>query len=186
MSARLVTAYERLVDALGERGSRVDERSDGRAQCHCPAHDDNRCSLSVSRIDGSVLVYCHAGCQTADVLAAVGLAMSDLFDDRKGATYDYPDGRRVRRTADKRFWQEGNTKGRSLFHVDRIGDAETVYVPEGEKDVLAIEAGGGVAVCPAMGAGKARPVRLATAARQARDRRRRPRRAGPPTRPPSR
>ena len=82
--------------------------------------------------------------------------MRDLFDNRNGATYDYrgPDGRRVHRSADKQFYQSGDTKS-DLFHADRIGDASIVYIPEGEKDVLAIEAAGGVAVCSAMGAGKA-------------------------------
>ena len=47
-------------------------------------------------------------------------------------------------------------KGRSLFHADRItADTETVFIPEGEKDVLAVESVGAVAVCSAMGAGKA-------------------------------
>lgn len=67
----------------------------------------------------------------------------------------YPDGRVVHRSPDKRFRQSGNTKGRSLFHADRIGDAQTVYVVEGEKDVHAVESAGGAAVCSAMGAGKA-------------------------------
>lgn len=121
----------------------------------CPAHDDGRSSLSITRIDGSALLYCHAGCQTADVLAAVNLEMHDLYDNRNGQVYNYPDGRQVCRGANKQFWQKGNTKGKSLFRADSIGDAATVYVVEGEKDVLAIESVGGVAVCSAMGAGKA-------------------------------
>ena len=87
--------------------------------------------------------------------------MADLFDDRNGATYRYPDGRRVHRKLDKTFPQSGNTKGNALFHADRIGDAETVYVVEGEKDVLAIESAGGAAVCSAMGAGAAHALYLA-------------------------
>lgn len=87
--------------------------------------------------------------------------MADLYDNRDGwadrdgrrwhTEYPYPDGRKVWRSADKKFTQRGNTKGTA----DRIGDAQTVYVTEGEKDVLTVEPDGGVAVCPAMGAGKA-------------------------------
>jgi hypothetical protein len=30
--------------------------------CQCPAHDDARASLSVSKPNGKILVRCHAGC----------------------------------------------------------------------------------------------------------------------------
>ena len=46
----------------------------------CPAHDDNRPSLSVSQgDDGRALVHCHAGCKTEAVVAAIGLTMKDLM-----------------------------------------------------------------------------------------------------------
>lgn len=153
-AGQVQNAYERLIGALRSTGKRVDDHG-ARAAAQCPAHDDQQPSLSVTRIDQSVLLYCHAGCQTDDVLGVLGLSQRDLYDDRNGATYEYPDGRHVHRTAAKRFRQSGNTKGRSLYRADRIGDAATVYVTEGEKDVHAIEAAGAVAVCPAMGAGKA-------------------------------
>jgi 5S rRNA maturation endonuclease (ribonuclease M5) len=122
----------------------------------CGVHTDQNPSVSVTQIETQALIYCHAGCDTTDVLAAYGLEMADLFDDSSnGATYRYPDGRQVYRTTDKRFWQKGNTKGRTLFRADLVGDAATVYVVEGEKDALAVESLGGVAVCSAMGAGKA-------------------------------
>jgi hypothetical protein len=148
------TAYERLVDTL--RGQGVVTETNGAARAKCPAHNGtSSTSLAIRPIDGSVLVYCHAGCQTVDVLAALKLAMRDLFDERNGAEYVYPDGRRVHRTPHKTFYQKGNRKGQALFHADRIGDTDTIYVVEGEKDVLAGESVGAVAVCPAMGAGKA-------------------------------
>jgi putative DNA primase/helicase len=160
-----MSAFEQLLDKLRDHGGTVKETGDDKAVAQCPAHDDSRPSLSIgSRRDGKgATVFCHAGCDYAAVLDALGLAPRDLFDDLKmraayngHTTYTYPDGRKVHRKPDKSFPRSGNTKGRSLFHADLIGDAETVYVPEGEKDVLAIEAAGGVAVCPAMGAGKAR------------------------------
>lgn len=46
----------------------------------CPAHDDRNPSLSVREGDnGAVLIKCMAGCDTAAVVAAMGLQMSDLF-----------------------------------------------------------------------------------------------------------
>ena len=152
-----MTAYERLVDALRGAGKQVNDRG-GRAMAQCPAHDDNQPSLSVTGIDGSVLLHCHAGCQPPAVLAAIGLTPRDLYDDPNGARYDYPDGRIVLRTPDKRFTQRGNTKGgrAALFRANHIGDSQLVYVVEGEKDVLAVEAAGGTAVCSPMGAGNAK------------------------------
>ncbi len=46
----------------------------------CPAHDDHNPSLSVRQgDDGKMLVKCHAGCPTKQVLGLLGLQMSDLF-----------------------------------------------------------------------------------------------------------
>lgn len=48
----------------------------------CPAHSDKSPSLSITaKDDGRVLIHCHAGCGAADVMAAVGLSLSDLFPD---------------------------------------------------------------------------------------------------------
>src|SRR5947208_1280087 len=45
----------------------------------CPAHPDSTPSLSITEADDyRLLVYCHAGCDTTDVLAAVGLRMRDV------------------------------------------------------------------------------------------------------------
>ncbi len=160
----ITTAFDRLIDALRDHGGTVTVNGD-KAAAQCPSHDDGRASLSVGpRRDGKgAVVYCHAGCETDDIVAALGLPMSDLFDDPRMRAaynghnvYDYPDGRKVHRKPGKQFHQSGNTKGTALFHANKItADTETVYVPEGEKDVLAAESVGAVAVCSAMGAGKA-------------------------------
>ena len=165
-----MTAFEKLIDALRAHGDNVNETGQGKARGHCPAHhgtsDD---SLAIdTRDDGNgVMVYCHAGCVYTDVLGALNLTTIDLFDDpalrnvwQPFAKYIYSGGRQVNRRVDangkKTFHQSGNTKtDRSLFGADRIGTRAVVYVPEGEKDVLAIEAVGQAACCSAMGAGKA-------------------------------
>lgn len=159
-----MTAYESLVDALRDKGSTVNDNGHGKAQAQCPAHEDGTASLSVDpRRDGTgVVVHCHANCDTAAVLQALGMTMGDLFDAPVAREvwsprrdYRYPGGRVVHRKPGKVFPQSGDKSDRSLYHADRIGDATTVYVAEGEKDVEAIELVGGTAVCPAMGAGKA-------------------------------
>lgn len=46
---------------------------------HCPAHTDTQASLRLTVSSrGKVLLRCRAGCETADVLAALGLTMRDL------------------------------------------------------------------------------------------------------------
>jgi len=95
------------------------------------------------------------------------------------AVYDYPDENgdllyQVLRTADKQFpirvpdasrktgwnWKLGDTR-RVLYRLPKVLEAVkaggVIYVCEGEKDVHAIEAAGGVATCNPGGAGKWRP-----------------------------
>lgn len=51
-------------------------------QARCPAHDDDKPSLSIAEgDDGRVLVKCHAGCDPDVVLGAIGLDWRDLFAD---------------------------------------------------------------------------------------------------------
>ena len=46
----------------------------------CPAHADENPSLSIGvGNDGRVLLHCFGGCETRDVLEAVGLRFKDLF-----------------------------------------------------------------------------------------------------------
>src|SRR3954447_1105522 len=155
-AAYSLRAVDRVLDALRSRQGEPRQRSGGSWSARCPAHDDHKPSLSVRQIEGQVLLYCHAGCSTVDVVAALGLAMRDLFDHAKGVTYRYPGGRIVRRTPDKRFWQQGDTADRSLYRLDRVAEAvaagRTMYVVEGEKDVHALEAVGAVATTAPQGA----------------------------------
>jgi hypothetical protein len=45
----------------------------------CPAHADRRPSLGVRELpDGKLLLRCYAGCDSADVLAALHLRWQDL------------------------------------------------------------------------------------------------------------
>ena len=48
----------------------------------CPAHSDKSPSLSIKELpDGRVLVHCFAGCGALDVMASIGLDMTDLFPE---------------------------------------------------------------------------------------------------------
>jgi hypothetical protein len=71
---------EKVLDRLqGARGS------NGSWKALCPAHEDREPSLSVTEgDDGRALINCFAGCENADIVNALGLEMSDLFERRNG------------------------------------------------------------------------------------------------------
>jgi hypothetical protein len=56
---------ETIARALGGR------KAGGGWTARCPAHDDRKPSLSIHTKHGKVLVRCHAGCERADVIAAL-------------------------------------------------------------------------------------------------------------------
>jgi hypothetical protein len=73
-----------------------------RAIACCPAHEDRSPSLSVKRVDGKVLVHCHAGCTLDDITSALGIRTGDLFD-RDGRPQ--PERHRRART-NLRLWRD--------------------------------------------------------------------------------
>jgi 5S rRNA maturation endonuclease (ribonuclease M5) len=165
--ASVSTAYDKIIDALRDKGLTVREGGD-KAIAQCPAHDDRNPSLAIGhRRDGDgAVINCLAGCDRRDVLAAINKTDADLFDNPKmrdiyspARTYTYPGNRVVKRTPNKDFYQFGNKSDRSLFGSDKITDATTdVLVVEGEKDVEAVQAAGGIAVSPPQGAGKNKQI----------------------------
>lgn len=63
----------------------------------CPAHDDRRPSLSIRALpDGRLLAHDFAGCDIAEVLAAVGLSAADLFPPRPAEHHAAPLPKRSR------------------------------------------------------------------------------------------
>jgi hypothetical protein len=68
-----------VLEHLRTHGLVVRERRRG-AVAHCPAHADRKPSLDITTgRDGRTLLYCRAGCNVVDVLAALGLRFRDLF-----------------------------------------------------------------------------------------------------------
>jgi len=150
----------------------------------CPAHEDNRASLSVTAgTDGRLLLKCHAGCNVEAITQALGLKLADLFSgqpDRNGrkldivATYPYRDERgellfEVVRLEPKDFRQRRpDGKGGWIWKLEgvrqvpfrlpaliaAVRDGRPIFIAEGEKDCLALEAAGFAATCNAGGAGK--------------------------------
>ena len=153
-----MTALQRVTTALESHGLAYKATSRDTAMARCPCHDDRTPSLSLRQTRDRALIYCHAGCQTPDILAALELTPADLFDNRKEVTYTYPDGRVVHRKPDRSFYQSGDL-GRSVLYVapglDLRGALEAgapIFIPEGEQDVDTLGSMHVAAVTAPMGA----------------------------------
>ncbi|QBP33314.1 DNA primase/helicase [Gordonia phage BrutonGaster] len=147
------TAYDRVIDAFRQYGCIVEEKSHGVASVQAPGHSGADRSVSVTQIEGQALVHCFSD-DTNDVLEQVGLTLTDLFDEpKKGVDYKYEDGRVVHRSPDKKFHQQGNTKGSKLYRASKLAEADEIWFCEGEKDVHALERLGLTATTNAGGAG---------------------------------
>lgn len=157
-----------------------DSNHQNQYQASCPAHEDNTPSLSISEgNEGQVLLQCHTGCETEDVVNAIGLEMKDLFprNGRKGkivGTYEFTDEHgnllfeevrfepkdfRLRRPDPKGGWTwslEGVR--RVLYRLPEVlraaREASLVFVVEGPKDADALRGLGFVATTCPQGAGK--------------------------------
>lgn len=57
---------------------KVKRLKDNSYQCKCPAHQDEKASLTISEEHNKILLHCHAGCSTESILAHVGLTFKDL------------------------------------------------------------------------------------------------------------
>lgn len=177
-----MSAYGRVVEALQQHGSK------GRGTAwQCVAHEDRSPSLSVTNGNKGVLINCHAGCTTEDVVAALGLAMTDLFDEpvekrerpQVVAEYPYCDrngevlkvvrriepGYNGERKTFRQFKPDGTPGTKDIPNVlyrlpEVLAEAQaggTILIVEGEKDVESLRAIGCVATTNIGGAGKWAP-----------------------------
>ena len=49
----------------------------------CPAHDDRSPSLSIKEVADRLLLHCFAGCETYEIVSALGMELSDLFPEKR-------------------------------------------------------------------------------------------------------
>lgn len=105
-----------LADRLGARPA-----GPGRWLARCPAHDDRRPSLGIAEGDGGrVLCHCWAGCDTAAVLAAIGMSWSDIC----GTPATPADRERTRREAEQRQQAEAVRRQRERARIDALRAAD--------------------------------------------------------------
>jgi CHC2 zinc finger/Toprim-like len=67
------------VEEILDRLDRV-KRNGSQWLARCPAHEDNKPSLSVREDGDVILLHCFAGCDTADVCDRIGIEIGDLFN----------------------------------------------------------------------------------------------------------
>ena len=78
------------IDTLISRLDGVKETGPGKFVARCPAHDDRSPSLAIKEADdGRILLHCFAGCETEDVLTAIGLTFCDLYLEQMGSKHNY-------------------------------------------------------------------------------------------------
>lgn len=71
------------IDNVLSRIEKARQRQPGQWSARCPAHADKSPSLSIrENADGAVLLRCFGGCSAAEIVAAIGLDMADLFPPR--------------------------------------------------------------------------------------------------------
>lgn len=58
-------------------------------QALCPAHQDDKPSLSVKDADGTILLFCFAGCLPKQILDSLDLTFRDLWADNPEDIYQY-------------------------------------------------------------------------------------------------
>jgi hypothetical protein len=165
-------ALERIEAALHGRIRRHGNQY--AARCPVPSHGDGdrpeNWSLRIDENETRVILYCHGGCRTEDVAAALGLSMPDLYNKRLGkdlARYVYTDmmgnaRRTVHRRDGKQFRQSfvddaARHDAPPLYRLPRVVEAiandQPIYLVEGEEDVHTLEAHGLVATTGPQGAG---------------------------------
>lgn len=85
----------------------------------CPYHRDDKASLSISEGNDRILMHCHAGCDTKEILAAVGLKESDLFYNEKVGP---------EKTWRDKLLDERQYKGKTIEAVYDYTDAKGKYL----------------------------------------------------------
>lgn len=162
------------IEEIISRFDNVKKISENSFQVKCKAHKDDKASLTITEEDNKILMYCHAGCDTKDILNAIGLQEKDLFNnppkDSKPKIvkeYYYTDEEnkvlyKVIRYEPKNFIQAKYDNGNWIFkmtgvryvlyNLHNVSKSDEIYFVEGEKDADNLNSIGLVATTTAGGA----------------------------------
>ena len=70
------------LNTLLTRLEKVQSIGNSRYKALCPAHDDRSPSLAIKDDENRLLLHCFSGCETTDVLGAIGLTFTDIMPDK--------------------------------------------------------------------------------------------------------
>jgi hypothetical protein len=139
----MMRAVDRLLPLLEGVRSVADDRWIGR----CPAHADRTPSLSIRQTEDRVLVQDWAGCDAKAIVAAIGLALAELFDDALSTRRQpAPHSREMVTAAERLANLEGQLiesyalelRDQSLVaHADKVLAANPAKLLPGEREAAA-------------------------------------------------
>ena len=70
---------QKTFDDIVERTEAAKETSSGDLMGICPAHDDEKASLSIKLTDDRIMLNCFAGCKFENIRKGLGFDAKDLF-----------------------------------------------------------------------------------------------------------
>jgi len=151
----MLMQFHEIINLLEAKGLKPRPLPNGQWLAHCPAHSDEKPSLSVTEGNNRILLHCFAGCSVDAICAELGVNIADLRTDtecERRIIYEIrnPDGtlvalhERVERNGRKTFvWRHpdgrkshGDLKVADLplFGIHRLREGfEFVVIVEGEK-----------------------------------------------------
>ena len=94
---------------------------ENRWQACCPCHEDNTPSLTITISSDKILLHCHAGCSTENIVASLGLEMKDLF-------LDEPLQKATRNETEYRYTDESGAYLYSVVRIESPGNKKTFRV----------------------------------------------------------
>ena len=79
------------IDEVLQRFNRIKRLNEKSYQVECPCHHDKMQSLTITDKGDKIVMKCHAGCDTEDIIAAVGLTFKDLGSKETAAATTWRD-----------------------------------------------------------------------------------------------
>ncbi len=103
------------------RFHKLRKSGEGKWSARCPVHEDKRASLSIGRDNGTWLLKCHAGCETGDIVRAIGLSLRDLFPGDPSQSNGTANSTRKKRPSSQSFATVEAAEGAALRSVTSDG-----------------------------------------------------------------
>lgn len=113
----MVTLHEVL-----SRLQRVEKHGDQYLAC-CPCHNDKKQSLSVAQGEKGIVFKCYAGCESGDIVRALGFEWRDLFGDTSAVYRAKPvkNARNAPKTEEKAGMTEQKPKQKTPVDASTLG-----------------------------------------------------------------